>query len=133
MALPNGKVDIMFRRAQGVYLCSPFRRVYRELTITLFQIQFDVISYILEQFHPVLKGNILDRVVQQGVVNRAAVILMAIIVDNAPGRVIAFRHRTTWYRVKRVGQEVGHHRARLTWTANHTAQRNFVLKALATF
>ena len=85
----------MFGRAHRVYLGFPLRRVNRQLTVTIFQIEFYVLFYMLEQPDSLLERNIFHRVVEEGVIYRYAVEFMAIIVDNSAVRVVPLWYRTT--------------------------------------
>ena len=55
---------------------------------------------MLEQSDPLLECNIFYRVVEECVIYRVAVELMAIIMNNASRWVVTFWYRTTWNCVK---------------------------------
>ena len=85
----------MFGGAERVNLGSPLRRVNRQLTIPIFQIEFDVLFNMLEQPDSLLERNVFHRVVEEGIIYRYAVEFMAIIVDNSAIRVVPLWYRST--------------------------------------
>ena len=55
---------------------------------------------MLEQSDPLLECQIFHRVIEESVINRAAVELVAIIVNNPAMGVVTLWHRSTWDGVK---------------------------------
>ena len=68
-----------------------------------------------------------------GVVDRVAIELVAIVMDDTTEGVITFRYSSKRYCVKIARQEVRYRVTRLTRAPNHAPQQNFVLEAFATF
>ena len=85
----------MFGGAERVNLGSPLRRVNRQLTIPIFQIEFYVLFNMLEQPDSLLERNIFHRVVEEGVIDRYAFEFMAVIMDNSAVRVVPLWYRST--------------------------------------
>ena len=74
--------------------------MYRQLTVPILQVKFYVLFHMLEQTDPLLECYIFHRIVEECVVNRLAVELMAIIMNNASRWVVTLWYRTTWNCVK---------------------------------
>ena len=55
---------------------------------------------MLKKGNPLLKRNVADRVVNQGIVDRTPIKLVAVIMDDTPEKIITFRDGATWDCVK---------------------------------
>ena len=64
----HSEVNVKLGWSQRVDLRLPIRRVYRYLSVSIFQVDLEIPFYLRKQADPVFKRDIGDRIVEQSVI-----------------------------------------------------------------